>query len=56
MQAWTSALGKPLLCVIAGNDGLKAYRFDDDTSEGTHLSQAEQFNDVVVAIDPHFDS
>jgi proteasome lid subunit RPN8/RPN11 len=54
MQAWTSALGKPLLCVIVDTDGLHAHRFDDDTSEGIQLAQVEQFeNDFIVAID-HF--
>jgi proteasome lid subunit RPN8/RPN11 len=38
MQAWCSALGKPLLCLIAEGEGLNepaAYVFDDDQSDGT---------------------
>ena len=37
MQAWCSALGKPLLCLIAEGESLldpAAYLFSDDESEG----------------------
>jgi len=52
MQAWTSALGKPLLCIIEGTDGLQAYRFDDDDSQGIPAQVIRFENDVLVAIDP----
>jgi proteasome lid subunit RPN8/RPN11 len=34
MQAWRSALGKPLLCVIADGTQMSGYVFADDESEG----------------------
>jgi len=33
-----TAFGKPLLCVILGKNGLRAWRFDDDRSSGTPLA------------------
>ena len=30
MHAWCSAFGKPLLCVMAGVDGARGYRFEDE--------------------------
>jgi proteasome lid subunit RPN8/RPN11 len=38
MRAWCSAFGKPLLCLIAGVDGLRGWRFDDDAPNGVELS------------------
>jgi proteasome lid subunit RPN8/RPN11 len=50
MQAWTSAFGKPLVCLIEGTDGLRAYRFDDSDSQGT-TTRVERFqNDWLVGI------
>jgi len=34
LQAWCSALGKPLLCVIGGSEDPAAYVFADDESAG----------------------
>jgi hypothetical protein len=51
MQAWVSALGKPLLCIIEGANGLCGYRFDDDASQGIPVSQVERFDDFLVALD-----
>jgi len=50
MQAWVSALGKPLLCVIQGTDGLRCYRFEDDASGGEQMSTVERTDDRIVAI------
>jgi proteasome lid subunit RPN8/RPN11 len=33
MRAWVLSLGRPLLCVIRGVDGLRAYWFMDDESQ-----------------------
>ena len=53
MRAWVAAFGKPLLCLIRGTDGLKAYRFDDDASAGQLMATAEEFpRGVLVAVDP----
>ena len=43
MQAWVSAFGKPLLCLIHGTDGLAGYLFDSDHSRGERLAQVESF-------------
>lgn len=52
MRAWVSAFGKPLLCVIEGIDGLAAYRFDDDASDGERLPAVEAFpRGVIIGVD-----
>jgi proteasome lid subunit RPN8/RPN11 len=52
MRAWTSCFGKPLLCVIAGADGLRGYRFDDDASAGVEMELVQAFpRGVIVAVD-----
>lgn len=53
MQAWVSAFGKPLLCLIHGTDGLAGYLFDSDDSRGQRLSQVELFaRNTIIAIAP----
>ena len=52
MRAWRRAFGKPLLCVIAGPDSLRGYRFDDDTSKGDQISIAQAFpRGVLIGVD-----
>ena len=52
MRAWCGAFGKPLLCLIAGCDGLRAYRFDDHESAGVELNLVEKFlRGLIVAMD-----
>jgi proteasome lid subunit RPN8/RPN11 len=52
MRAWCSCFGKPLLCVIAGRDGVRGYRFDDDTSDGVELDAVELFpGGVIVGVE-----
>ena len=52
MQAWVSAFGKPLLCLIRGVDGLMGYRFDDFRSKGTPLLAVEEFpRGIIVGVD-----
>jgi proteasome lid subunit RPN8/RPN11 len=54
MRAWCIAFGKPLLCVIAGPDGLRGYRFDSDESAGDVLPIIEAFpRGVVIGVDAH---
>ena len=54
MRAWVSAFGKPLLCVIDGTDGLRAYRFDSDSAAGDEIATVEQFSDEwIVGVDGH---
>jgi proteasome lid subunit RPN8/RPN11 len=52
MRAWCSAFGKPLLCVIAGADGVRGYRFADHRSEGAELPLVEVFpRGVVIGVE-----
>jgi proteasome lid subunit RPN8/RPN11 len=52
MQAWVSAFGKPLLCLITGANGLAGYCFHADDSTGRPLRHVEQFPGVaLVAIE-----
>jgi len=52
MLAWTSAFGKPLLCLIESTEGLAAFRFDDDESPAVWLKACELFpRGVVIAWD-----
>jgi proteasome lid subunit RPN8/RPN11 len=52
MRAWCGAFGKPLLCVIAGTDGLRAWRFDADGSEAAELADLATFlRGVVIGVE-----
>jgi proteasome lid subunit RPN8/RPN11 len=52
MRAWRRAFGKPLLCLIAGPEGMRGYRFDDDESAGEALAVVETFpRGVVIGVD-----
>jgi len=52
MRAWCSAFGKPLLCLIAGPDGMRGFRFDDGESHGRELELVATFRrGVVIGVD-----
>jgi proteasome lid subunit RPN8/RPN11 len=52
MRAWCLAFGKPLVCLIDSPDGLGAYRFDGDESNGVPLAAVEAFSrGVVIGVD-----
>jgi proteasome lid subunit RPN8/RPN11 len=52
MRAWCSALGKPLVCLIASPTGTAGYRFDDDASRGVPMAAVELFpRGVVIGVD-----
>lgn len=52
IQAWCSAFGKPLLCLIQTPEALNGYRFDNDESIGTPLAAAECFpRGVLIGVD-----
>jgi proteasome lid subunit RPN8/RPN11 len=51
MQAWTSAFGKPLLCLIEGTDGLRAYLFENSDSKGNPVHIERFTNDWLAAIE-----
>ena len=54
MQAWVSAFGKPLLCLVECDQKLLAFRFDSDDSRGERLSSSERFpRGVILAFDDH---
>ena len=55
MQAWCTALGKPLLCAIAGVGGLAVHKFDNGVSRGIALPTAELFpRGPLIAIETKF--
>jgi proteasome lid subunit RPN8/RPN11 len=52
MRAWCSAFGKPLLCLIAGSDGLRGYLFRDDRSKGVELALVQRFpRGVIIGVE-----
>jgi hypothetical protein len=52
MRAWCSAFGKPLLCIIAGAEGIRAFRFEDDTSSGVELAAVKLFpHGIVIGVE-----
>ena len=52
MRAWSSAFGKPLICLIASPDGTAGFRFDHDESNGVPLKIVEVFpRGVVIGVD-----
>jgi proteasome lid subunit RPN8/RPN11 len=48
MRAWVCAFGKPLLCVIRGKDGVRAYIYWDDESDPEELEDAEEFKQRII--------
>jgi hypothetical protein len=50
MQAWVSAFGKPLVCLIDGTDGLAGFLFDADNSQGKRIAQVERFPGGLIVI------
>jgi len=52
MRAWCSAFGKPLLCLIACQDDVRGYRFDNNDSSGDVLENVTLFpRGVVIGVD-----
>jgi len=50
MQAWCSALGKPLLCVIGCAGRMQSTYFADDEDSGRTLSLTEQFAGGILVV------
>ncbi len=50
MRAWTSCLGRPLLCLIAHQQRVEAFVFLDDECDGWRLAAADYLNDDVVIV------
>jgi proteasome lid subunit RPN8/RPN11 len=53
MRAWCLAFGKPLLCVIAGAEGVRGYRFEDEAEpDGVELETVTLFpRGVVIGVE-----
>lgn len=52
MRGWITCFGKPLMCLIEGIDGLKAYWFFDDESECIPCHTVKQFGQLIIAVLP----
>jgi proteasome lid subunit RPN8/RPN11 len=48
MRAWCGAFGKPLLCLIAGADGIRGFVYEDDESARVELAIVASFSRGVV--------
>jgi hypothetical protein len=53
MQAWVSAFGKPLLCLIEADGQARAFAYVDDQSQGVPLAACELLpRGVIVVYNP----
>ena len=52
MHQWVSSFGKPLLCLIEGKNGLKAYLYYDDESDPIPCDSIKKFGQLVVCVLP----
>ena len=52
MHQWVMCFGKPLMCLIEGVDGLKAYLFYDDESPAIQCRTVKQFGQLIVVVLP----
>lgn len=50
MRAWSSCLGRPLLCLIAHEENVEAFLFLDDECDGWRLAAAEFLDQEMVII------
>jgi proteasome lid subunit RPN8/RPN11 len=50
MKAWVLALGHPLVCAIAGVDGLRAYWYMDDESEPIESAVCVKLANFIVGV------
>ena len=50
MRQWVSCLGKPLVCVIDGIDGLRAYWYMDDESDPIEASAVKELDNHIVGV------
>lgn len=48
MRAWSLSLGRPLLCVIKGTDGVRGYLFPDDESDGIEMLKVYELGWGVI--------
>lgn len=52
MHQWVMCFGKPLLCLIEGNNGLRGYLYFDDESDPIPCYTVKQFGQLVVCVLP----
>lgn len=50
MRAWSSALGKPLLCVIDSPEGVAAFRFDCNERPAIRVERLQAFPRGVLVV------
>ncbi len=50
MQGWVSCLGKPLLCLIQGQNSVFAYLFQTDEDPGRRLAEVQRFARGIVVV------
>lgn len=50
MKAWVTALGHPLVCVIYGIDGLRAYWYMDDESDPIESAVCVKLANLIVGV------
>lgn len=48
MKAWVCCLGKPLICIIKGCDGVRAWLYRDDESAPWECRQVKKFKSLFV--------
>jgi hypothetical protein len=52
MHAWCSAFGKPLLCIIDGEDGLRGWLFENDVEDEWEMPLVQEFpRDVLIGVE-----
>ena len=51
MRVWAGCLGKPLLCLIEGNQGLRGWVFQNEDCEGIPVSFAQLLGNIVVGVE-----
>jgi hypothetical protein len=52
MKAWVSCFGKPLVCFITGEDGVKGYAYFDDESEPICCKIVVHLGDIIIWVMP----
>ncbi len=50
MQGWVSCLGKPLLCLIQGQNSLTAYIFQTEEDLGRRLAEEQRFERGIMVV------
>lgn len=54
MMSWVRSLGKPLVCCIAGEDGIRAWWYMDDESPPIECQVEKKFSNFLFGVFPKF--